>query len=60
MLKIGTRFHRRLEPRTSTGESMNDMQVKQVVTDELEFDPAFDAAHLGFFVHDGVVTLTGK
>lgn len=38
---------------------MNDMQVKQVVTDELEFDPSFDAAHLGVFVHDGVVTLTG-
>lgn len=38
---------------------MNDLQLKQAVLDELEFDPALDAAHVGVFVHDGVVTLTG-
>jgi osmotically-inducible protein OsmY len=38
---------------------MNDLQLKQAVIDELEFDPAFDAAHIGVFAHNGVVTLTG-
>lgn len=38
---------------------MNDLQLKQAVVDELEFDPALDAAHVTAFVHDGVVTLTG-
>lgn len=38
---------------------MNDLQLKQAVLDELEFDPALDAAHVGVFVHDHVVTLTG-
>ncbi len=38
---------------------MNDLQLKQAVIDELEFDPALDAAHVAAFVHDGVVTLTG-
>lgn len=36
-----------------------DLQVQQRVTDELEFDPGLNAAHIGVFVHDGVVTLTG-
>lgn len=38
---------------------MNDLQLKQAVIDELEFDPALDAAHVTAFVHDGVVTLAG-
>ncbi|TDU31662.1 osmotically-inducible protein OsmY [Panacagrimonas perspica] len=38
---------------------MNDLQLKQAVMDELEFDPAIDAAHVTAFVHDGVVTLAG-
>lgn len=38
---------------------MNDLQLKQAVVDELEFDPAIEAAHVTAFVHDGVVTLTG-
>lgn len=38
---------------------MNDLQIKQAVTDELEFDPALDAAHVTAFVHNGVVTLSG-
>jgi osmotically-inducible protein OsmY len=38
---------------------MNDLQLKQAVIDELEFDPVLDAAHITAFVHDGVVTLAG-
>ena len=38
---------------------MNDLQLKQAVGDELEFDPGFDGSHIGVFVGDGVVTLTG-
>lgn len=38
---------------------MNDLQLQQAVIDELEFDPAVHAAHIGVFVHDRVVTLTG-
>lgn len=38
---------------------MNDLQLKQAVIDELEFDPVLDAAHVTAFVHDGVVTLVG-
>ena len=38
---------------------MNDLQIKHAVIDELEFDPALDAAQVTAFVHDGVVTLTG-
>lgn len=38
---------------------MNDLQLKQAVIDELEFDPVLDAAHVTAFVHDGVVTLAG-
>lgn len=38
---------------------MNALQLKQAVTDELEFEPELDAAHIAVFVHHGVVTLTG-
>lgn len=38
---------------------MNDLQLKQAVSDELEFDPAFDGSHIGVFVSDRVVTLSG-
>lgn len=39
---------------------MNDLQLQQAVIDELEFDPAIDAAHIGVFTAPGnVVTLTG-
>jgi osmotically-inducible protein OsmY len=38
---------------------MNDLQLQQTVVDELTFDPTVDAAHIGVFVHEGVVTLTG-
>jgi len=38
---------------------MSDSELRQDVIDELEFDPRFDAAHIGVAVDRGVVTLTG-
>ena len=38
---------------------MRDIQLRQEVLDELEFDPVIDAAHIGVTVDGGVVTLTG-
>ena len=36
-----------------------DAQLKADVTDELAWDPAINAAHVGVMVQDGVVTLAG-
>jgi osmotically-inducible protein OsmY len=38
---------------------MSDMQLQQDIIDELEFDPAIHATHIGISVADGVVTLSG-
>jgi osmotically-inducible protein OsmY len=39
---------------------MNELQLQQAVIDELEFDPAVDAEHIGVFAAPGgVITLTG-
>jgi len=38
---------------------MNDYSLRQNVLDELEFDPAVDAARIGVAVENGVVTLSG-
>jgi len=38
---------------------MNDTQLRQLVIDELEFEPSIDATSIGVAAHDGVVTLTG-
>jgi osmotically-inducible protein OsmY len=38
---------------------MSDIQLRQNVLDELEFEPSIDAAHIGVTVDGGVVTLTG-
>ena len=38
---------------------MSDIQLRQNVLDELEFEPSINAAHIGVTVEDGVVTLTG-
>jgi osmotically-inducible protein OsmY len=38
---------------------MNDRNLHQAVLDELEWDPRFNAAHIGVSVENGVVTLTG-
>lgn len=36
-----------------------DMELKNDVQDELEFEPSVNAAHVGVSTKDGVVTLTG-
>lgn len=38
---------------------MSDLQLRQDVLDELEYEPKVDAAHIGAAVNQGVVTLTG-
>jgi osmotically-inducible protein OsmY len=38
---------------------MRDIELRQNVLDELEWDPSFDAAHIGVTADEGVVTLTG-
>jgi osmotically-inducible protein OsmY len=39
--------------------AMNDLQLRQDVLDELEYDPSFDAADIGVATENGDVTLTG-
>ena len=36
-----------------------DLQLRQDVLDELEFEPSVNAAHIGVAANKGVVTLTG-
>lgn len=38
---------------------MSELQLRQDVVDELEYEPSIDAAHIGIAVDKGVVTLTG-
>lgn len=38
---------------------MKDVDLRQDVLDELEFEPSIDAADIGVAVEDGTVTLTG-
>lgn len=38
---------------------MTDIQLRQDIIDELEFEPSIDAAEIGVAVDGGVVTLTG-
>lgn len=38
---------------------MSDKTLRQAVMDELEWDPSFNAQHIGVAVEEGVVTLTG-
>jgi len=38
---------------------MNDIDLRQNVLDELEFEPSIDAANIGVAAENGVVTLTG-
>ena len=37
----------------------SDLALRQHILDELEWEPAIDAAHIGVLAEDGVVTLTG-
>jgi osmotically-inducible protein OsmY len=38
---------------------MNDKELRQLVVDELEFEPSIDAAVIGVATENGVVTLSG-
>ncbi|TSD84052.1 BON domain-containing protein [Mycobacterium sp. KBS0706] len=38
---------------------MNDLDLRQRVIDELEFEPSLDAANIGVAAENGIVTLTG-
>jgi osmotically-inducible protein OsmY len=38
---------------------MTDKELRQLVLDELDFEPSVDAVHIGVAVEDGIVTLTG-
>jgi osmotically-inducible protein OsmY len=38
---------------------MSELQLRQDVVDELEFDPAVNAAHIGVAAEEGVITLSG-
>lgn len=38
---------------------MNDKQLRQLVVDELEYEPSLDAADIGVAAENGVVTLSG-
>jgi osmotically-inducible protein OsmY len=38
---------------------ISDHQLRQDVLDELDFEPAVDASHIGIAAHAGVITLTG-
>jgi osmotically-inducible protein OsmY len=39
--------------------AMNDKQLRQLVVDELEYEPSIDAADIGVAAENGVVTLSG-
>ena len=41
------------------GEQMTDTLLRQLVLDELDFEPSVDAAHIGVAVDNGIVTLSG-
>ena len=38
---------------------MNDKELRQLVMDELEFEPSIDSAGIGVSAEHGVVTLNG-
>ena len=38
---------------------MNDKELRQLVLDELEYEPSLDAADIGVTAENGVVTLSG-
>ena len=38
---------------------MNDSDLRQLVIDELEFEPSLDAGNIGIAAKDGIITLTG-
>jgi osmotically-inducible protein OsmY len=54
---------RRFEvPKIKTGVRMmnSNMQLKQQVLDELQYEPSVDASEIGVTANDGIVSLTGR
>jgi osmotically-inducible protein OsmY len=49
----------RAAPARHQEADMTDRQLHQAILDEFEWDPSFNAAHIGVVVEKGVVTLTG-
>jgi osmotically-inducible protein OsmY len=43
----------------ATEANMSELQLRQDILDELEFEPSVEAAHIGVAVDKGVVSLTG-
>src|ERR1700761_1585119 len=43
----------------SLEKTMNDIPLRQNIIDELEFEPAVNAAHIGVAVEKGIVSLSG-
>ncbi len=39
---------------------ITDLEIKDYVLDELDWDPVIDASHIGVTVRNGIVTLTGQ
>jgi osmotically-inducible protein OsmY len=44
---------------TKGARPMNDSDLRQLVIDELEFEPSIDASNIGVAAKDGIVTLSG-
>jgi osmotically-inducible protein OsmY len=44
---------------TKGARTMNDSDLRQLVIDELEFEPSIDASNIGVAAKDGIVTLSG-
>ncbi|HEY0182386.1 MAG TPA: BON domain-containing protein, partial [Rhodopila sp.] len=38
---------------------MNDKQLRQLIVDELDFEPSVRSEHIGVAIENGIVTLTG-
>ena len=38
---------------------MNNSDLRQLIIDELEFEPSLDASNIGVAAKDGIVTLSG-
>ena len=38
---------------------MSEIFLRQIILEELEYEPSLDATHIGVAVENGIVTLTG-
>jgi osmotically-inducible protein OsmY len=39
---------------------MSEVFLRQIILEELEYEPILDASHIGVAVEKGIVTLTGQ